>query len=104
MTSSQQDRDRILLNVLRGCTAMYVVLYHCFEGLTRNGGLVETRFGSAHLIISQFGTGVLGYGHYAVLVFFVLSGYVIHLRQARHRVSIWPQISGVGVGTISGDA
>jgi peptidoglycan/LPS O-acetylase OafA/YrhL len=63
---------------------MYVVLYHGMEKLTRNGDLLDTPGGSAHRIVSQFGTGILGYGHYAVLVFFVLSGYVIHLRQAQY--------------------
>ena len=83
MTSVDRERDSILLDLLRGSAAMYVVLFHCLERLTRHGNIVDVPGGSAHLIVSQFGAGVFGYGHYAVLVFFVLSGYVVHLRQAR---------------------
>lgn len=55
------------LDALRGLSAIYVVLYHIVLATQFD----EYRFARPFL-----------YGHYAVIVFFVLSGFVIHLRQA----------------------
>jgi peptidoglycan/LPS O-acetylase OafA/YrhL len=68
-----------ILNVLRGFAALYVAAYHCVDMLTPGGDrLTETHKPFEALLHGN----PFGFGRYAVIVFFVLSGFVIHLRQA----------------------
>ena len=69
--------------MLRGGAALYVAAYHTVGSLTPSGLRFDTRGGSAHLVRQGNPLGLLGFGLYPVLAFFVLSGFVIHFRQAR---------------------
>jgi peptidoglycan/LPS O-acetylase OafA/YrhL len=73
-----------VLDALRGVLALYVVLFHAW-GLLWRGGLDPT---NPSLSTSGL-SGALGlaavnlrFGHQAVLVFFLISGFCIHYRQA----------------------
>ncbi len=82
---SPPSRDRghfAILDVLRGGAALYVTAYHAVGSLTPSGLRFDTRGGSVALILEGNPLGLLGFGLYAVLGFFVLSGFVIHLRHA----------------------
>ncbi len=72
------------LDVLRGLAALYVAAYHSVGALTPSGLSFDTRGGSMRLLRQGNPLGLLGFGLYAVLAFFILSGFVIHLRQAQH--------------------
>jgi peptidoglycan/LPS O-acetylase OafA/YrhL len=70
------------LDMLRGGAALYVAAYHSVGALTPSGLSFDTEGGSARLLRQGNLLGLAGFGFYAVLAFFVLSGFVIHLRQA----------------------
>lgn len=72
------------LDIVRGGSALYVAVYHTVGVLTESGRHFNGRGGSFRLITAGNPLGFVGFGFYAVLVFFVLSGFVIHLRQATH--------------------
>jgi len=69
------------LNVLRGLAALYVVIGHCrwllWEGYT-NGFKLHPEIYSMIDKIFVYGFSLFAYGHEAVMLFFVLSGFVIH--------------------------
>jgi peptidoglycan/LPS O-acetylase OafA/YrhL len=69
------------LNVLRGLAALYVVVGHCrwllWEGYT-NGFKLHPEMYSMMDKIFVYGFSLFAYGHEAVMLFFVLSGFVIH--------------------------
>jgi len=71
------------LDVLRGVLAVYVLLGHCRWLLWT--GNSEWNQGTHHWLsnILASASASLRYGHEAVIVFFVLSGFFIHLRIAK---------------------
>jgi len=69
------------LDGLRGITAFYVVLHHAFGLLSRGtpaDGIVS---------VSGLGQLMVSFGQQAVLLFFLISGFCIHYRQAKSGVS-----------------
>lgn len=89
MRSSGQIR---ILDAVRGASALYVAAFHAFGYLTVTGDRRQLSHGPARLLREGNPAGLVAFGYYAVLVFFVLSGFVIHLRQARaseHRTQGW---------------
>src|SRR5687768_9008588 len=78
-----------VLDALRGVLALYVVLFHAW-GLLWLGGLSPESSslptsGIAH-VLALLATN-LRFGHQAVLVFFLISGFCIHHRQAGARAA-----------------
>lgn len=71
-----------MLDAIRGGAALYVAGFHSIQFLTTAGSDYHYAGGPFGLLLSRPYLGWLAFGHYAVLVFFVLSGYVVHLRQA----------------------
>ena len=65
------------LDGLRGLAALYVVLYHCYMQI--QGSLLLTAFP----VVSRLAVYLLNFGHLAVDVFIVLSGYCLMLPVAR---------------------
>jgi peptidoglycan/LPS O-acetylase OafA/YrhL len=74
------------LDGLRGLAALYVVIFHArwlmWEGFTEGFSRHPERYGLPARLIA-YASLVFYYGHQAVIFFFVLSGFVIHLRYAR---------------------
>ncbi|MBB2144092.1 acyltransferase family protein [Pedobacter sp. LMG 31464] len=73
------------LDGLRGLSALYVLIHHARLALTQSyqSGLVmhpEKYEWYDKLLVYFF--GLFKFGHEAVIIFFVLSGFVIHLKQA----------------------
>lgn len=85
---SRQQRalDLPFLDGLRGLAALYVVAGHArwllWEGYSE-GFLTHPEQYSAAGKLLVYASALLRYGHEAVLFFFVLSGFVIHLRYSR---------------------
>jgi peptidoglycan/LPS O-acetylase OafA/YrhL len=74
------------LDGLRGLAAFYVLIFHArwlmWEGF--NEGFVQhPDLYSAPAKLLTYGSLLFYYGHQAVILFFVLSGFVIHLRYAQ---------------------
>jgi peptidoglycan/LPS O-acetylase OafA/YrhL len=78
------------LDVVRGLSALYVAIYHAIRNLTESGLQFSEKGAGARLVADGNMLGVFAYGHYAVLMFFVLSGYSIHLRLARSHAEASP--------------
>jgi peptidoglycan/LPS O-acetylase OafA/YrhL len=79
--------DRIaFLDGLRGLAALYVMLGHArwllWEGFSDGFALHPERY-SLLGKVGAYASLALYYGHQAVILFFVLSGFVIHVRQAQ---------------------
>ncbi len=83
----------VFLDGCRGLAALYVVFGHArylaWEGYS--GGFVQhpDLYSPAGRIVAK-ALNVFAFGHAAVLFFFVLSGFVIHLRYARAMVAAGP--------------
>jgi peptidoglycan/LPS O-acetylase OafA/YrhL len=80
--SSARSTD--FLDGLRGLAAFYVMMHHLryllHEGYSDSHGMAGyTRIQK----LEQYGMSIFRYGHEAVIFFFVLSGFVIHLRAAQ---------------------
>jgi peptidoglycan/LPS O-acetylase OafA/YrhL len=73
--------DLAVLDALRGLAALYVVLHHA-EWLLWAPVLSGRDTNIGHRILLAFSSSLL-LGHQAVLVFFLISGFCIHYRQAR---------------------
>ena len=80
---AERRRNLAALDILRGGAALYVAAYHSVDLLTASGRHFHERGGAARMIVRGNVLGFAGFGFYAVLLFFVLSGFVIHLRQAQ---------------------
>ncbi|MBK9125838.1 MAG: acyltransferase [Chloroflexi bacterium] len=85
MSSGSSQRSRLeFLDAVRGVAALYVMLYHArellFEGF-HNGATAEAMDPFSRTI--AYTSISLSFAHQAVVLFFVLSGFVIHLRYAR---------------------
>lgn len=84
------DRLR-LLDALRGLAALYVVFGHAryllHEGLKEGYHLHPDAYGLWGKI-TVHALGIFGWGHEAVILFFVLSGFSIHLRYARENAGL----------------
>ncbi len=84
MTSLKKN-DLIFLDGIRGLAALYVLIHHArllltqpfYEGFIKN----QDKYNLIDKLMVYFFSS-FKYGHYAVLIFFVLSGFVIHLKQA----------------------
>jgi peptidoglycan/LPS O-acetylase OafA/YrhL len=82
----QQPINRIgFLDGLRGLAALYVMLHHArwllWEGFTEGFALHPERYSMLGKL-GAYASLSLYYGHQAVIFFFVLSGFVIHVRYA----------------------
>lgn len=80
-------KDKFLfLDGLRGLTALYVLIHHARLALTQSyqNGLVKypEKYEWYDKAMVYF-FGLFKFGHEAVIVFFVLSGFVIHLKQSQ---------------------
>lgn len=74
------------LEGLRGMAAIYVLIHHARLLLTQpytEGYLKHPEQYSSFDKIFVYGSAVFKFGHEAVILFFVLSGFVIHLKQAK---------------------
>lgn len=73
------------LDGIRGLTALYVMIHHARLALTQS---YQNGLGShpeKYLLCDQlmvYGFSPFKFGHEAVIIFFVLSGFVIHLKQS----------------------
>ncbi len=77
--------DVSVLDAIRGLAALYVVLFHARWLLTWPA-LSGTDSGLKHGIVAAVSTS-LSFGHLPVLVFFLISGFCIHFRQAQKLAS-----------------
>lgn len=74
-----------ILDGIRGLSALYVMVHHARLGLTQSFQIGLSLHPEKYTVIEKLTVYFLGlfkYGHEAVIVFFVLSGFVIHLKQA----------------------
>jgi peptidoglycan/LPS O-acetylase OafA/YrhL len=69
------------LDALRGFAAIYVVLYHAVTQAPHDEGWLLTRWAAAGV------RGVVHYGYVSVFLFFVISGFCIHLHWAKARAA-----------------
>src|SRR5258708_6822652 len=73
-----------VLDALRGLAALYVVLHHANQLLwTGDGPLVLDRAQGIGFLAERVAVQAFRFGPQAVLLFFLISGFCIHLRQAR---------------------
>src|SRR2546430_5302423 len=85
-SATHRETDRVslaVLDTLRGLAALYVMLGHArwllwagYHEYVASDGWVLGR-------ILAVSSGVFRFGHQAVLLFFLISGFCIHYRQAR---------------------
>lgn len=76
------------LDGIRGLAAMYVLIHHARLGLTQsyhNGLATNPENYQWYDKLTVYAFGFFKYGHEAVIIFFVLSGFLIHLRQAHSK-------------------
>ncbi len=71
------------LDGLRGLAALYVVAHHAriYLWVRFYSYAATSRFGAGEVL--AYAASALRFGHQAVIVFFLLSGFVIHLRNAK---------------------
>jgi len=78
------------LDGLRGMAAVYVLVHHARLALTQpylNGLAAHPEQYQWYDRLMVYGFGLFKFGHEAVVIFFVLSGFVIHLKQANPNYS-----------------
>lgn len=94
-------QNTLFLDGLRGLAAFYVMVGHArwllWEGYTEGYLLHPENYSWAGKLLVYF-FSLFRYGHEAVLLFFVLSGFVIHLRYAKAVAN-----QGVGASMDMGD-
>jgi peptidoglycan/LPS O-acetylase OafA/YrhL len=88
MTAGNKPKyDLFILDVLRALAAFVVMVGHArwvlWEGYSEGYLKHPEQYGMIGKI-AVYGLSIFRYGHEAVLLFFVLSGFVIHLRYARN--------------------
>lgn len=71
-----------MMDSLRGFAALYVVVYHASWILTAGGQRLIEQHAFLRMLGQRNLLGLASFGRFAVLVFFVLSGFAIHSRQA----------------------
>jgi peptidoglycan/LPS O-acetylase OafA/YrhL len=80
MSTTPPTKHLLFLDGLRACAAMYVVAYHCalhyFQGATKG-------LGYQSIFLTVF-----DYGHYAVNLFIVLSGFSLMISVTKHNYRI----------------
>ena len=80
-TAVDRSFDLRAFDGLRGLAALYIVAHHARIDLWEGSHRALASGGIAAVV--AFATVPLRYGAEVVLLFFLLSGFVIHLRQAR---------------------
>ena len=70
------------LDALRGLLALYVLAGHARWLLWEGASAFASHARSWWALATAYGTAGLRFGHEAVMVFFVLSGFFIHLKAA----------------------
>ena len=78
-SASRDLLDVRVLDALRGLTAAYVVLFHATQILLPASA---TELTSAPGDVAAWWQALMGYGHVAVLLFFLISGFCIHYARA----------------------
>lgn len=79
--------DLRILDVIRGLSALYVLLYHARQLLTARLPSDTPLLRIGGVDVSSAIWGAFGFGSWAVLVFFAVSGFCIHWRQANRRAA-----------------
>jgi peptidoglycan/LPS O-acetylase OafA/YrhL len=82
-TRAEGSLDLGVLDALRGLAALYVVLFHATLFLWAHGNGVVPGGNPVADAMGRLWLTLMHYGQEAVLLFFVLSGFCIHYRQAR---------------------
>jgi peptidoglycan/LPS O-acetylase OafA/YrhL len=81
-----ENSSLLFLDGLRGLAAFYVMVGHArwllWEGYAEGFQKHPTNYTALNKLL-MYGFSLFKYGHEAVLFFFILSGFVIHLRYAR---------------------
>lgn len=82
-----ERKNIVFLDTLRGFAAIYVMVGHArwllWEGYSEGYQLHPETYSAYNKLLMYF-FSLFKYGHEAVLLFFVLSGFVIHLRYAKN--------------------
>lgn len=83
--SYKQPHSLLFLDGLRGIAALYVMIGHARWFLWEGGDVFNANPGAYSLLEKSqvYFFSLFKYGHQMVLFFFVLSGFVIHLKQAK---------------------
>jgi peptidoglycan/LPS O-acetylase OafA/YrhL len=83
-----EKNDVAVLNGLRGMAALYVMMHHCRMELSQPYSAFRShpeQYNTLNKILFYL-TSAFRFGHEAVILFFIISGFVIHLKQARQPV------------------